>query len=137
MGVSLETAAALVLPYVTVPNILGLALVLVGAAVYVIRRDARVLARQAVAAAYRNALKAAEQLQEEGIRWLLSDEGASYRKAVVNRAYDLLPTTIGPVPVGVVVRTLITRERFAQMVEAAFCEALEVARRIDIDGDGA
>lgn len=136
MGTYVEAALAALLPYLTLPNAIGLVLIIVGGAVTLTKAGARTVARQAVAAAYRNALKAAEQLQETGVAWLTSEDGAAYRKAIVNKAYDALPTTVYGLPVGVLVTAIITREAFARMVDQAFVDMLQLAARLDLDGDG-
>ena len=65
------------------------------------------------------AICAAYKLSEESAR--AGDElldGVS-KAAVANCLYDLLPATIRGIPVGII-KTLVSRERFAQFVEQAY-----------------
>lgn len=76
-------------------------------------------AQQAVSAAYRVAIKLAEGMCEEAGLWLRSEEGKAFRKRIADAAYDALPATIGPVPVGLV-KLYVSRETFNTLVQRAF-----------------
>lgn len=91
----------------------------------------REFARETVAAVYRVAIRAAEELQDEGLEWLRSPDGVAYRKELAERGYDALPASIGPVPVGMV-KLLISREKWCELVERAFQEMAELAERIEL-----
>ena len=47
------------------------------------------------------------------------------KKAIADALYDLLPPTIGGIPVGLI-KTLITREKFAELVQGAFDRAMQL-----------
>jgi len=66
---------------------------------------------QAICAAY----KLSEESAKAGDELL---DGVS-KAAVANCLYDLLPATIRGIPVGII-KTLVSRERFAQFVEQAY-----------------
>ena len=87
-------------------------------------------ARETVAAVYRLAIHTASELQEDGIAWLRSDEGVTYRKHLAEAAYDALPDTLAGVPLKLV-KLLLTRERFCALVEAAFQEVVQLAEKLE------
>ncbi len=88
------------------------------------------VAHQTVAAVYRVSIHAATELQRDGIEWLNSQDGISFRKDLAERAYDALPPRIGPVPVGLL-KVFITRERWIGWVEAAFQDVVAMACRLE------
>lgn len=88
-------------------------------------------AREVVAAVYRVSIRAANELQEEGIAWLRSEEGIAYRKMLARAAYASLPERLGPVPVGLV-RKLITEDQFCALVESAFQSIVELADNLEL-----
>lgn len=130
--VALPTALTPLLPYLPF-IVLGLILVL-GGLVMVAEDRFNGFVRQTVAAVYRVAIRAAGELEDEGLAWLRSEDGISFRRGLVERAYDYIPTTIGPVPVGFL-KVLVTREKFCEMVEAAFQEMVELAEKLELPED--
>lgn len=88
-------------------------------------------AQATVAAAYRVGIHAADTLADEGIAWLRSEAGVAYRRHLAERAYDLLPDRLGPVPVGLV-RLVVSREQWCSMVEAAFEQAVAMADSLEL-----
>lgn len=132
---NVEQWVALVLPYLTLGNIMMVVTVLAGLVSAAASGELRTFARTTVAAVYRASLKAAEQLQEEGLDWLLSPAGVDYRRMLVGRAYDLMPATVYGLPLGRVLKLVVSRDRFCTMVERAFVEMVEVAARIDATRD--
>ena len=87
--------------------------------------------RETVAAVYRVAIHAASTLEDEGIAWLKSEAGIAYRRHLAEEAYDLLPARIGPVPVGLV-KLVVSREAWCDMVESAFAEVVKLADRLEL-----
>jgi hypothetical protein len=71
---------------------------------------------KAIAGAYRLSEHAADELGQRlaGLN----------KKEIADALYDMLPAQIGNVPVGVV-KTVISRDRFAELVQAAFDEFME------------
>src|SRR5258706_9323067 len=59
-------------------------------------------ARETVAAVYRVAIHAANELQDEGLTWLRSEAGIAYRRRLAESAYDALPDTVRGIPIGLV-----------------------------------
>lgn len=88
--------------------------------------------RETVAAVYRVAIHAANELQDSGLEWLKSEDGIAFRKELASAAYDYIPGRVGPVPVAPVVRALISREQFCALVESAFQEIAELAERLEL-----
>jgi len=86
-------------------------------------------ARRAVAAVYRVAIHLAA---EYGIEWLRSEEGIRFRRELAERTYDALPDRIGPVPVGLI-KLVVSRERWCELVEAAFQDMVELARKLETE----
>ena len=86
-------------------------------------------ARATVSAVYRVALHAATELAEEGLDWLRSPAGVAYRKNLAAEAYDLLPTRVGPLPIGLI-KLMVSQEQWCAWVEAAFQEAVEMAAKL-------
>lgn len=103
------------------------------AAVVTVNAQARTFARQTVSAAYRVGIRTAAEAADQGIDWLRSEQGIIYRHQLVARAYDLCPTTIGPVPVGAIFRLVVSRERFIRLVDVAFEEMLEIADGLEAE----
>jgi hypothetical protein len=114
------------LPYVyyALPFILGLIALAVQGRLHGV-------ARETVAAAYRVAIRAANELGDEGMAWLRSEAGIAYRRELAEMAYDVLPARIGPVPVGAV-KLLVSREKWVEIVEGAFQEAAKLATRLEL-----
>lgn len=102
----------------------------VGFVALAVRGRLQEVARETVAAVYRLSIRTASELQEDGIAWLRSDEGVTYRKKLAEAAYDALPDTLAGVPLRLV-KLLLTRERFCALVEAAFCEVVQLAERLE------
>ena len=96
------------------------------------RGELQSFARQTVAAVYRAAIRAAAELQDEGLQWLRSADGIAYRKDLAGRAYDMLPAKVGMVPVGVV-KLVVSRDAFVAFVERAFQEVVELAEELELD----
>lgn len=88
-------------------------------------------ARATVSAVYRVAIRAANVLEAEGMAWLRSADGIAYRRQLADLAYDSLPASVGPVPVGLV-KLLVSRERWVRLVEAAFEEAVKLAEKLEL-----
>lgn len=81
----------------------------------------QLLANRVVGAVYRAALGAAEQYG--GLEWLRSPDGVAYRKALVRRAYAVLPSPLGPVHW----KLLLSEDRFCSLVELAFLKVVSLA----------
>jgi acyl-CoA synthetase (AMP-forming)/AMP-acid ligase II len=112
------------IPYV--PYLAGTALVSGVVLVLLASATVRRFAHQTVAAVYRAALVTAAEYGDEALEWLRSPAGIRYRKALAERAYDVLPATVGPVPVGVV-KLWLSRERWCVLVETAFNAVVSLA----------
>lgn len=89
--------------------------------------------RETVAAVYRTAIHVANELQDEGLNWLRSPAGVSYRRELAGHAYDLLPARVGPVPVAPIVKMLVSRDVWCELVEGAFTEVVALAERLEIE----
>lgn len=87
-------------------------------------------ARETVGAVYRLGLRAAEDFREQGLEWLRSAEGVQYRRQLAESAYDALPATIRGIPIGIV-KTFISRDRWADMVEIIFQDISAFSERFD------
>ncbi len=123
---SIESVLEAIRPYL--PYLL---VFLAGVIVLAVQHRLDNFARETVAAVYRVAIHAASELQDEGLEWLRSEAGIAYRKELAGRAYDLLPERVGVVPVGFV-KLVISREKFCEMVEAAFQKIVKVADRLEL-----
>jgi hypothetical protein len=88
-------------------------------------------AHETVAAVYRAAIHAANELQDEGQEWLRSEAGIAYRRRLGERAYDALPASIRGVPIGLV-RMVVSRELVVELVQHAFQEITELAERLEL-----
>lgn len=86
----------------------------------------QLVANRVVAAVYRTAINTAEHFG--GVEWLKSDEGVAYRLMLVRRAYDALPSPIGPLPW----KLVISRETFCDLVEKAFVRMLDLATQLEV-----
>lgn len=113
------------------PIIVWVAAVIIGIFALAVNHDLNLFLRDTVAAVYRVAIRAASDLGDEGLRWLRSEDGITFRKKLAARAYDTIPSHIGPVPVGMV-KLLISREQFADLVENAFEEIVILADRLEL-----
>lgn len=85
----------------------------------------QLVANRVVAAVYRVAINTAEHLG--GIEWLRSEDGVAYRLMLVRRAYDAIPSPIGPIPW----KFLVSRELFCDTVEKAFIKMLDLAANLE------
>lgn len=128
--VALPTALTPLMPYV--PWLLGALGLLCIVAAFLSSAEMRKLAHKTVAAIYRVAIKAAGEYGDEALTWLRGEDGIKYRKELAERAYDALPGNIGPVPVGMV-KLWVSREKFCELVEAAFLEMCEMAERLAVE----
>ena len=124
----MEAILEAVRPYL--PFIYALLPVVLGLASLALQGKLKGYAQQTVAAVYRVSIHAAAELQEEGLGWLRSEDGIAFRKELAEKAYDVLPAKIGPVPVGIL-KAVISRERFCIWVEQAFQEMAELAGRLE------
>lgn len=106
--------------------------VLAGIAALAANHSLNIFLRETVAAVYRVAIKAAADLGDEGLRWLRSEEGIAYRRGLAARAYDAIPSNLGPVPVGLL-KLLVSREQFAGLVENAFEEIVALADKLELE----
>lgn len=128
METVLEYVRAL-LPYL--PFLLPILAGIIGLAV---RGELDDYARATVAAAYRVGIHAADTLADEGVAWLRGEAGVAYRRHLAERGYDLLPDRLGPVPVGLV-KLVVSREQWCEMVELAFQQAVEMAEKLELPHD--
>lgn len=108
----------------------GFILVGFGLAFVITRQNFEVILRNTIAAVYRVAISTAAGFGDDGIRWLRSDAGVAFRKNLAARAYDALPGNVGPVPIGII-KAFVSRERFIQLVDAAFAEIVDFADSLD------
>ena len=104
---------------------------MLGVIALAVRGELKGFARETVAAAYRVGIHAASVLEDQGIEWLKSDAGVAYRRHLAELAYDALPATIKGVPVGLV-KTLVSRERWCELVEEAFQAAVSIADKLEL-----
>jgi hypothetical protein len=86
--------------------------------------------RETIAAVYKVALRVAVDMGEGGLEWLHSEEGIRFRKNLAERAYDAIPSSAGPFPVGLL-KLWITREGFVLLVQRAFDEMTELADTLE------
>lgn len=86
-------------------------------------------ARETVAAVYRAAILTASSLHDNNLQWLRGPSGIAYRKNLARRAYDMIPSRVGIVPIGIL-KVFVTRDQFADMVEHAFREITTIATDI-------
>lgn len=86
-------------------------------------------ARSVVGAVYRAALRTANELADDSAVWLRSEDGINYRKALAQKAYDAIPASIGPIPVGLI-KLVIPQATFDRLVQNAFDEICELADRL-------
>ncbi len=121
-----------ILPYL--PYILGALPFVFGLVALAVQGRLRGFARKTVAAVYRVAIHAANDLQDEGLEWLRSEAGITYRRRLAESAYDALPASIRGVPVGLV-KAIVSRETFVELVEAAFREIAELAERLELPAE--
>jgi hypothetical protein len=131
-GPILPGILAAITPYLPVigiilPFVLGLVALLVQGKLHG-------FARETVAAVYRVAVHAANDLQDEGLAWLRSEAGIAYRQHLAELAYDSLPATVYGVPVGLI-KTIVSRERWVALVEAAFQEVCSLAEKLELPGE--
>lgn len=126
---SIESVLEAIRPYL--PHLLAVLPFLAGVIALAAQHRLDDFARETVAAVYRVAIHAANELQDEGLTWLRSEAGIAYRKELAGRAYDLLPERIGVVPVGLV-KLVISREAFQNLVEGAFQEMAKLADRLEL-----
>jgi hypothetical protein len=116
-------------PYL--PYILGALPFVLGVVALLVQGHLQGFARETVAAVYRVAIHAANDLQDEGLSWLRSEAGIAYRRRLAESAYDALPATVRGIPVGLV-KAIVSRETFVGLVEAAFVEIAGLAEKLEL-----
>lgn len=127
---SLSEIVAAVQPHL--PVIAWAVALLIGVGALAANNQLNIFLRETVAAVYRVAIKAASDLGDEGLRWLRSEEGIAFRRDLAARAYDAIPSALGPVPVGVI-KLLVSRDQFAGLVENAFEEIVALADKLELE----
>ena len=116
-------------PYL--PYILGALPFVLGVVSLLVQGRLQSFARETVAAVYRVAIHAANDLQDEGLGWLRSEAGIAYRRRLAEGAYDALPATVRGIPVGLV-KAIVSRETFVGLVESAFGEIAGLAEKLEL-----
>lgn len=84
---------------------------------------------QTIAAVYRVALQEARRFEGMGVEWIRSPDGIAFRKEMAEKAYDLLPANVGPVPVGLL-KLFVKREVWVAYVEKTFIEVTDLAHEL-------
>jgi hypothetical protein len=87
-------------------------------------------ASEGVAAAYRVAIHAAVEWQDDGTARLRGSEGVQLRKQLAGAAYDALPARIWVLPVGLV-KLVVSREKWCGWVSEAFDNMVDLAERLE------
>lgn len=118
-----------VLPYL--PYVAAVLPFVFGIIALAVRGELHGYARKTVAAVYRVAIRAANEMQDGGLAWVRSPEGIAYRQRLAGDAYDALPLTIRGIPVGLV-KTVVSREQWCAIVERAFGEVVELAEKLEL-----
>ena len=118
-----------IIPYI--PYVVYAVLLLVCVAAVEFRGKLKGLTREVVAAVYRVAIHAASSLQGEGITWLQSDAGVAYRRQLAARAYEALPGSVGPVPVGLV-KLFVSEPQWGALVEEGFQAVVHLADKLEL-----
>lgn len=108
--------------------------VLAGVVALAVTGKLKSFARQTVSAVYKVAISQAEDLQDEGLQWLRGAEGVAYRKALAERAYDALPSTLWGIPVGLV-KVVVSREVWVATVQRAFDQMASLAEEIQFPAE--